>query len=453
MSGDKRRELRRAQRGLTRAERIRMGWMGAVLVMAIVLWVRLLSDGNLAKEREARPNNQDALLSLPRLDPAALEGVKDSTPGERVILEPDAFKSLALHAQALFPDHLEALGEPGLPFAEMESRSREFRGKPVRLRGEIVDAREIIRFPGGSPEYWCTIRTEDGDLFFFASLRVPEELFLSENFVLADGLYLKLYSQTLEGERLAAPLIIGKKLSPSRRTAAPARTVDLHLLAKVKDANHQSGKLREDGTWEWKEEATPDQEALWHMLNVAREAGKDEALLEEAFEEAREIDMPLLKEIALRPPLFRGQPFVLHGRVLKARFMRKGENPLRMAFVGDGFLGSTDLGRNPLHLYSTEGFPLDEEGPRALLAWFIQLEAWEDGEGGLRLGPVFVVAGERKLNLETPAFVSQIVISFLAIAVVLAGAIAWLARRDHERAGLAARRLAERRSRRREESP
>ena len=102
--------------------------------------------------------------------------------------EPDAFKSLALHAQALFPDHLEALGEPGLPFAEMESQSGEFRGKPVRLRGEIVDAREIIRFPGGSPEYWCTIRTEDGDLFFFASLRVPEELFLSENFVLADGL-------------------------------------------------------------------------------------------------------------------------------------------------------------------------------------------------------------------------------------------------------------------------
>ena len=177
MRGEKRSELRRAQRGLTRAERIRMGWMGAVLVMAIVLWVRLLSDGNLSDEREAGPSSQDALLSLPQLDPAALGGVKDSTHGERVILEPDAFKSLALHAQTLFPDHLEALGEPGLPFAEMESRSGEFRGKPVRLRGEIVGAREIIRFPGGSPEYWCTIRTEEGDSFFFASLRVPENLF------------------------------------------------------------------------------------------------------------------------------------------------------------------------------------------------------------------------------------------------------------------------------------
>ena len=129
MSGEKRRELRQARLGLTRAERIRMGWMGAVLVMAIVLWVRLFSGGNLPGEREARPTHQDALLSLPRLDPAALEGVKDSTSGERVILEPDAFKSLALHAQTLFPDHLEALGEL--------VRAQVWDSQGVKLRWEV----------------------------------------------------------------------------------------------------------------------------------------------------------------------------------------------------------------------------------------------------------------------------------------------------------------------------
>ena len=56
------------------------------------------------------------------------------------------------------------------------------------------------------------------------------------------------------------------------------------------------------------------------------------------------------------------------------------------------------------------------------------------------------------MNLETPAFVGQIVVSFMAIAIVLAGAIAWLAQRDQARSGLAAKRLAERRRRRREKS-
>jgi len=439
----------RVEQGLTQAERIRIGWMGAVLIMAIVLWIRLFTDQQHPKESRAPQAPQDALVSLPQLNTDALAEIKDATAAERAILEPEPFRILALHAQTLFPDHLEALGEPAIPFADIEEQSRAFRGKPVRLRGELIDAREIIRYPNSSPEYWCTIRTEKGELFFFASLRVPKNLFLSENFVLADGLYLKIYTQILDGERLTAPLVVGKALAPSRRTAAPARQLNRHLLAQVKDAHHGSGRKLSDGTWEWGEEAKPDEEAVWHMLNVAREIETNPALLESEFKDAQEIDIGLLKEIAKRPPLFRGQPFVLHGRVLKARFHRKGENPLRMAFVGDGFLGSTDLGRNPLHLFSTENFPLDIEGPRELLAWFLELEAWEDGDGDLRLGPVFVVAGERDIDFQTPAFVGQIVISFLGIAIVLAGVIAWLARRDKLRSELAARRLLERRQKRR----
>ena len=221
----------RVEQGLTQAERIRIGWMGAVLIMAIVLWLRLFTNQNHPEESRAPQTPRDALVSLPQLNTAALAEIKDATAAERAILEPEPFRILALHAQTLFPDHLEALGEPGLPFADIEAKSLEIRVKPVRLRGELIDAREIIRSPNSSPEYWCTIRTEKGELFFFASLRVPKNLFLSENFVLADGLYLKIYTQIFDGERLSAPLVVGKELVPSRRTAAPARQLNRHLLA------------------------------------------------------------------------------------------------------------------------------------------------------------------------------------------------------------------------------
>ena len=102
---------------LLRGEKIRMAafFVGLVAIGGIVLQL------NRATQNEAGPietpvQSKEATVALPPVDKAALKTVKDETLSEQLILESDAFASLARMSRALLPGHLKAIGEPA--FAE-----------------------------------------------------------------------------------------------------------------------------------------------------------------------------------------------------------------------------------------------------------------------------------------------------------------------------------------------
>ena len=437
LSDERRRRLESAGRK-SKADRNRLIGLIVAFVLVIGVYYQVGKGRAPSTEEEGGPPTQEILpsvTSLPPVDPGALSEVRDGTPTERIILEPEPFRYLASLAQALLPSHLRAMGEPALPFADIEMRSAELRGRAYRVRGSLVAADSKVRVPGGPEEFWCHIRTDEGDEVFFVSLRVPDELFGSENYVLADGFFFKNYTQTLEGERLTAPLLVGRMLRPSFRVLAPTVEIDRNVLAEVRD--HERG-----------EEAPLDQDALWHLVNVAQSVGRDPQLLDEIFGELPLMGFEELQDIARDPPLYRGQPMIIPGIVVDGWTETLEENPLRLRRMSYAYLGSMELGDHPLHLIAPGEVPFAGRKARRFLGWFLQLKGYVDKMDVPRRTPVFVIAAEQDFDLGPEPFVGQMTFWFLGGAIALSAFITWLALRDRQRARNAEAMLRERRRRR-----
>lgn len=429
-------DLRQAQAGLRR----RLLLMVAALVLLLLLIWGLTKLGRPPEADAPQPASRqvpEAVVELPPLNLEVLEAVRDATLEERVILEPEPYTYVLKMAQALVPDHLRAIGEPALPFGELEQRSAELRGRPFRLRGELLEMREVIRTPGAPAEHWARVRAEEGGDLFFAALRPLAEVY-PERYVRADGYYFKTYSGAVEGERFTAPLLIGRQLVPSFRPMAPAAEVDFALLADVRDATFE-------------EPAPLDERGLWHLLGVAVAAAADPMALDRAWAGAPELNLPLLQGLAESPALWRGRPLLLPGRVLEhtIRLDAGVENPLRLEAVTYSYMGNLSLGRQPVHIVAPGRFPLlapsGAGGVRQFLGWFLQMEGYEDSEGNFRLAPVFVVGAVRDVEVEAPAWMNQFVAGLFVAAASFAALLAFLVWRDRRRSEALAQERAQRR--------
>ena len=404
------------------------------LVLAIgglVLCIGLLVVLNKkAKDAEDQINKQaDKTFTtyterLPELDHEILARVKDATESEQVILEPDAFQHLSTNTMSVIGSWYRVLGGT-FDFSNDIKESAQLRGDLFRLRGQLLDARPLTRLEGEDPEYWCHIRTDDGNDFFYVSMIMPTELFANDNFVLADGYFFKNYRQKIEGEWVTAPLFVGRKLAPSWRKEAPATEPDMAMLASVKD--HPIGTHN-------KLHLVNEMTEMWHLANVAKTVGASPELLAEKIAEPIVLNYDTLKELSENPEINRGQIYKFGGQVVKdsASVVRVGENPLRETSISSAWIRNEYNGDVLVHVKAPGKFEFDKYGlkPTVFHGYFLMLWAYLDTEDVPRRTPVFVVTDSFTEEPYTPPFAGQMVLMFLGVAVGIGALLFWLVRRD-----------------------
>jgi hypothetical protein len=440
----RRQELHRKAEEAARRDKRRLVSSALGLVLCLVV-VWMLTKRQRAENSEfateQTPVLTDLRESLPKPDMDKLASVKDATEAEQVILEPEAFAELSRLGRNLFASWLYLLGEPAFPFDAEAAEKEAVRGQPFRLRATLLDGRSLRRGVGLPEEYWCLLRTDDGQLVHYVAMNPPEELFGSENFVLADGYYFKQYRQRVEEEWLSAPLFVGRILEPSFREAEPTATPDLGLLAGVRDqplGTHNDPRL------------VDEEPGLWHLLNVARTVKEDSAALAALQAEATMLDYETLEALSRDPELFRGRLFKLGGMVREAATVRARENPLRAREISSAWTRNDMHGDTLLHLKAAGEFDFQAgKGPVEYHGFFLMLWSYVDTQGQPRRVPVFAVTDADVPVLPTPPFANQMAFIFIGLAVAIGGLMYLIVQRDRKRNEAAMKALVEKRAARR----
>lgn len=437
-------ELRQiqAQRAAAKDKRrLVISVVGLALCLVVLFQLRVFGD---KAEKEGIGQQETKTLysgMMPDIDFDLLAEVQDSSDSDQVILEPVPFQHLASNAAKLVGSWLYVLGEPQFPFEQVEASAADLRGQPYRLRGELIDARKVLRVAGEESEYWCLGRTDDGELFWFVSLKMPETLFGSDNFVLADGYFFKQYRQKQGEEWVTAPLFVGRALEPSYRAMPPSEVPTPAVLLALKD--HPLGTDNDPRQLD-------EEPALWDMANAARTVSGDPQLLTDAIAETILLDDQTIEELVQNPDIFRGRMFELGGLIREARTVQVPENPLREREMSSAWVRNDFLGDFLLHLKAPGTFDFHpNKGPIVFHGWFLMLWAYVDTNGIPRRAPVFVVVDAEPQESFTPPFAGQIVVMFLGLALVIGLLLFWLIKRDRRASDLALQKLTERRQARR----
>ena len=377
---------------------------------------------------------------LPIFDVDLLATIKDSTDAERVMLEPEAFATTLYNSGALLSSWVFLLGEPEYDFVNSANDPSPHRGKVFRARGEILDARNIIRVIGEPAEYWTLLKTEDGDSMFFVAAQAPDILFGADNFVLADGYFYKNYRQRINGEWITAPLFVGNKLEPSVPAELPLTQPDMRMLNKLKDQPIGT----DNNTLELNE-----LKEMWHLANVAREMKRDPERAAKANEEAILLDFATLTDLVKNPELYRGQIFEIGGEVVEAHAVRTGENSLRSREISSGWLRNSFLGDTLLHVKAADDFAFDAfQGNAIMHGYFLMLWAYVDRQGAARRVPVFVVYDSREQETLMPDDANPLIFAFLGSIMVLGLILFFAVRRENRQRNEAMRALVARQHRR-----
>jgi hypothetical protein len=438
-------DLRRikAQEAATKDKRRIIFAVGG-LVLCITVLVALNKKASQAEEDAAKQIQSDRtsiMELLPELDQSILDNVRDSTYSEQGILEIDALQELGSKVRTLLPSWFYVLGEPEFDFSGTEADAPELRGKLFRMRGELLDARPLTRDTGSETEYWCHIRNDAGEEFLFVSMTVPTELFGADNFVLADGYFLKYYRHTLTDTPITAPLFIGRELSPSWRNLEPSLEPDMELMARVKDQ-----PLGTDN----RVENLNTLPAMWHLANVAESVRATPETLAAATTEPLVIDYEMLEKLSKDPEIYRGRMFEVGGMYAGTpATVRIGENPMRERKMSSAWIRNDFNGDVLVHLKAPGQFDFDtDRDPVVFHAYFLMLWAYVDTKGIPRRAPVFVVVDNYYDEPYTPPFAGQMVMMFLGIAVAIGCLLFWLVKRDRLKSELVMQEMLDRRQNR-----
>lgn len=443
----KREELERLRRRqpFQGKERLRLVFMvvGLAAAIGIFVWLQsgLSGDGDPNKTPGGGNTNFNvgAEINFPPVDMELLAEVKDDSSTDRLLLEAAPFSELLKLSKALLPGHLDALGSPRFPFENIEANASQLRGSPFRERGAVLDLSIERRTIDGPEETWVLLETDEGNRYWFATLKAPTELFTSGgNYVVTDGFFYKLYTRRAEDDRVTAPLLVGRELRPSVREAEPAKSVDAVRLADVRDAD-------------FFEETEVEDDGYWHLMNVAANLFLDEERMAAEFERAAPLDRSEVKTLAETPELYRGQPYRIFGRSVKSWTKACQENELRLGFSSHTFLMKYELGDQYIRLVAPGAEVLDDLGLGVeMLAYFHKMWAYIDGDGNARRVPVFFVSGFRERSIDRSPLEGQLVLGFIGLFVVMVVGFTWLVRRDRRQSEAAAHVLRERRRQMRE---
>lgn len=426
-------------------ERLRLVFMAGGLLAAIGIFLWLNSGLKGKVDPELTPPTETvgrigSDIRFPPIGPDMFVTVRDSSTTDRLILEPDPFALALKMGDQLLAGHLDELGSPELEFEDLEQNAATLRSLAFRVRGEVVDLSFERRSVDGPEETWALLKVDEENHVWFVCQNPPDDLFgLGGNYVVVDGFFYKIYSRTVEDERITAPLLVGREIQPSVRVAEPAVELDYGILADVRDA-------------EFFEQHPVEDVGYWHLMNFVTTLQKDDARIAADFERATPLDRKALEVILEDPSLRRGQPFKIYGRSVKSWNLANDENEIRLNWSSHSFLSKYELGTQYIRLVAPGQGVLDDLNLSSeMLAYFHKMWAYTDGNDQERRVPIFFVAAFEDRELAASPLEGQIVLGFIALFVIMLIGFGWLIRRDRQQAEAAALRLRERRQKTREQ--
>jgi hypothetical protein len=433
----KRDELERARRRqpFQGKDRLRLVFMAGGLLAAIVIfvWLRFGLDKKGDPDQVPEVDTQTQIgsdIQFPPVDLSIFDDVRDTSRTDRLLLESGPFLELLKISRALLPGHLDALESPRFPFENIEQNAATLRGVPFRERGKLIDLKIQQRVVDGPEETWALVETDEGNRYWYVTLKQPVELFGSGgNFVVTDGFFYKLYTHSTEDERVMAPLMVGREIRPSVRLAEPAKSLDLAVLADVRDADFYENRPIEDLGY-------------WHLMNYVETLQFDAERIDKEFKQAQPLSRSSLQVILEDPSLKRGRPFLIYGRTVHAWNKANEENATRLPFSSHSFLFKYELADQYLRLVAPGKDSLNNLGlGTEMLAYFHKMWAYTDSNGQERRVPVFFVASFAKREIEKAPLEGQIVLAFIALFVIMLLGFSYLIRRDRKQAKVAAQSL------------
>jgi hypothetical protein len=380
----------------------------------------------------------DSALALPVLDAGLLAQVRDTDLADQVVLEPEPFVHVATIARALLPALLLRLNEPAFPVATAPADLGPLRGQPYRMRGSVVESERITRDGASVAEHWTALRTDAGYEFLHVGVLEPERQFAAGDFVLADGYFFKTYSKPLRGERRALPLFVGRQLLASTRPALPSELPDPAALAGLLDPF-----ITED--------SEVDEDAMWHLGNVARTLRERPGALDRVFNDAPWLDVALLAALNETPEAFRGSPIRVAGFLSLGDHRPAGENPLREAAYSEAWVANSNFGDIRVVLRTPGRYDFTRmQGIWEFRGWFQQMWAYQAATGVRFRVPVFVFADARPVIVKEQPMVGAMTWILLVVAGAMAALLFALVLRDRARNRSADERLTARRRQRRQ---
>ena len=384
-----------------------------------------------SKETAGAPDG-DPWEALPgeepiRLTPALEAQVLEDTPAHRALREPEVYAHLLAETVNRSFGYLRHLGFQPASRAALTADPRPFRGRPLEVRGELVQLREeplAQKIAGFDVVHRGALRTREGDLFQFDMLEFPVGELPVGRIARLWGVFYK--DSLLVDERRPersidhVPFLIGKLIRPSVHPEA-VTSIDLDRMGRVQDLDVEDARAIEP-------------EAYFHAASFLRaQAGP--------LPDAIPADGPVLE--ALEDPeastRFRGRAIRTWGRVVDLfRYPWQVENVAGIDHVWRAFIRTADYVNLFVDLVEK---PRAVPGDRVRFeAIFVKRWVYEAQSGDFRRSPLLVGRSLEPLPDSGSPALGPVPIVIVAGAVLFGAALGFAIFADHR----AARRFRER---------
>jgi hypothetical protein len=430
-----------------------LGMSVALLVLLVVFVVNLPSsvpDVELPDSATAEELPEGPRIKVPELDVAALAAlVDDANPEKRSTLEPEARELLLDHTAKLIDRHYDALDTPVLDEAlvrEILGDPDAYRGKPMRMRGYVLDFVKRAR-PSGDDFYQGSLVLDDGTVSHFVADSFESDKIDMGVAVRLDGFFMKVLEEQAGGRWMDAPLVVGGEAvrsfpalytEPQNTRVEGGGTFTQSELANIVNDDIASGI----GTLPFEEK--------WKLLGRA-------ALLEEGeidWDSVPVLDGATLRQLLEDPDPWRGMPIRLPldgAALMNTRVRPAGENPARIERYTDGWLAEYSWASTVPAIEFLAPFEVDIDtdlDPTVMAqGFFFKNLAYQSSGTGIRLTPVLVLSSIEELGRPSAGAVPILMAIVTGGAILIGLALFLLVQRDRRRtAAFEARRKERRRS-------
>ena len=444
--------------GFSPTEKRKLIWLSLALVLVLASITAAWIKGRPSTDADVSelPTIEDELpvesVDLPEIHPQQFEAlVSDRESADRVVLESDAVDAALDVVRLLTPRHYEVMGARELDREMIDvilADPSAFRAQPFFVRGMVDSIRERRRSLTSTEEYTGRILLEDDSYAYFLTLGMPET-FIEGDYVRVDGLFLKAYSEEsvdVSGEWIEGPLLVGMRAIRSYRSMGTVTELLARYVLEVRD----EVLVNPDGSFNRDVKLGLPFDALWHTMAYARDLPEDAV----DWEKAPELDKATLSRIMHDGVSNRLQPFRFPmSRLQHATVRRAGENPARIKYYTEGWLGN--IAWNNVVYFQA---PFEDRKARltnfaTARGFFLKNYAYESAAEGIRVAPVFVLHSLQIHEVEADPLFALVAYTLGGLTAVSALFFFFLLLRDRKKSAALQEKLLQRKRARRRHTP
>lgn len=319
---------------------------------------------------------------------------RDATREERVLIETAALRTALEDARLLTDAHFEPLGGVELDAPrceELRAAPGPARGRLFRIRGWIEEVAPFETTDSTPQHFRGRVRLEDGARADFAVHDFTDLVPAPEEFVRFDGLFLKLHATSTPTGWNDAPLFVGGRGQRSFPSLGAVASLDPLDFMDVLDDGLDTGFV-----------PVPFDE-YWKLVAYARDV--DPSTIDWA--RAPLLDRDRMAEIVAGGESLRAVPLRFPPcRVQDVWRQAQIENPARIAYLTEGWLGAWDwakVSNGVVRFVSPQEIPIipgDDGAPGRKLGqtdeivargFYFRKFAYEPAKGGIEVAPLVVL--------------------------------------------------------------